>query len=81
MSKLNHIEVCLVDDKHVKTYAKVETATKKAQEFAECFWGRASARIVPAIVDGKVRYAIVFFMFSDMQDAINVARKGCYTYA
>lgn len=69
-------------DNTTKTYAKQQTAIKKAEELASHCRGMVNARVVPVEVPGAPnRYTILFFCFDDKNDMQHVARDGFFCFA
>ena len=69
-------------DTTLKTYAKAETAEKKAREIAEHCYGMVNVRIVPVERDGVIRYSALFSNFELLSpDGIFVARAGFMAFA
>jgi hypothetical protein len=69
-------------DNTTRTYAKQQTAIKKAEELAGGCAGMVNARVVPVEIPAAPnRYTVLFSCFSDMNDMQFIAREGFHCFA
>jgi len=64
-------------EKTVRTYATAERAVHEATKLADQLTGMVNIRPVPVVAsDGRVRYTVMFFGFSEEHDCFRASTSG-----